>query len=219
MITSQEIIERSIYQAILERLKSEGLTLDPSDYLPVTQSTIAQFKSDREAIIKAKGLFISLFGTGNSQSRGEKTTPRIVVDMGGFFPGEMGLGEKVIEKEDDDFVISETPFEAIDQIIDVRLVYNNVSDGRLLHKVLHSSIPQRGYLKPYNLESKPFDGNIFIYVSNYFSSDDVDKGINEDVYQFMIKDTLINDLETIDVVPPLTDISILIENIELSINP
>lgn len=219
MITSQEVIERSIYQSILEKLISEGLSLDPSDYLPITAATAEQYKLDREAIVQAKGFYVSLFGTGNSQSRGEKTTPRIVIDMGGFFPGELGLGENVIEKEDEEFVISETPFEAIDQIIDVRLIYNNVSHGRLLHKVLHSSIPQRGYLKPYNLESKPFDGNIFIYVSNYFSSDDVDKGINEDVYQFMIKDTLINDLTVKDTVPPMTDISVLIDDIELSINP
>jgi hypothetical protein len=219
MITSQQIIERSIYASILTKLIEQGLTLNPEEYSPVTEQNAVKYNIDRQAIIDDKGVFIPLFGTGNSQSRGEKTVPRIVIDTGGFYPGDFGLDNRTIDKEGDSFIVSEVPFEAIDQQIDIRLIYNKSTDGRLLHALLHTAIPQRGYIKPHNQESKPFDGNIFIYLSNYYSMDNTDKGLSEDVYQFMVKDTLINPLVVLDTIKPISEINYIINSLELSINP
>ena len=49
MVDSQEIIERSFYQALLDVSVDLGITLDPSEYIPTTPENISKFKNDKEA--------------------------------------------------------------------------------------------------------------------------------------------------------------------------
>lgn len=211
MISSQEIIERSIYSALLKTLVSLNYSLDPLDYYPVDEDNKNKFKSDKEAIKKEKGFFIDLFGVGNNQSRGMKECPRITLEAKGFMPGDMGLPKQIMEKVDDSYFVSEFPFEAIDQYIDIHLVANNQNEMRLLHTILFSSIPQRGYIKPYHLEEIPFDGNIYLEVSNFYDMPDNDKGIMEKVYEFEIKDSILTDFikESEDPISPIKAIELL----------
>ena len=211
MVESQEIIERSVYVAILDTLLKRGLTLNPNDYYPLTPAKAEQYKIDRQAIETEHGTYIELYGNSNSLSKGEKKVPRIVIVPQGFYPGDIGFEKTLItEDEDGGFLVSESPFEAIDQFIDIRLVANKTEDSRLLHNVLNTSIPQRGYIKPYNLDNKPFDGNIFIMLSNYMSGDDYGQGQIEKVYQFTVKDTILEAMPVVDNVVPMVDISYII---------
>lgn len=211
MISSQEIIERSIYSALLKTLIYLNYSLDPLDYYPVDENNKNKFKSDKEAIKKEKGFFIDLFGVGNNQSRGMKECPRITLEAKGFMPGDMGLPKQIMEKVDDSYFVSEFPFEAINQYIDIHLVANNQNEMRLLHTILFSSIPQRGYIKPYHLEEIPFDGNIYLEVSNFYDMPDTDKGIMEKVYEFEIKDSILTDFikESEDPISPIKAIELL----------
>lgn len=213
MISSQTIIERSIYCSLLKTTVSLGYSLDPESYYPISEENSNKFNSDKQNIIKTKGRFIYLFGIGNNQSRGIKECPRITIESKGFMPGDMGLPKQILEKTDNSFFVSEFPFEAIDQYIDIHLVANNQDDMRLLHTVLYSSIPQRGYIKPYNLDKVPFDGNIFLEISNFYDLPNTDKGIMEKVYEYTVKDSVLDELirELPEPIVPINAMEILLQ--------
>lgn len=94
MINSQEIIERSIYQALLNASIKLGYSLDPNNYLPISIENQKRFKEDMDKLNK----YIWVFGTGNNQSKDKKLTPRIVVNARGFYPGGIGLPKLLIQK-------------------------------------------------------------------------------------------------------------------------
>lgn len=211
MISSQEIIERSIYTSILNTLISTGYSLNPEDYYPINNENSLRFKADKSQIESSKGFFIPLFGVGNNQSRGIKTCPRITIESQGFMPGDIGLPKQIIDKVEDSFFISEFPYEAIDQFIDIHLVANNQEEMRLLHTLLFASIPQRGYIKPYHMDKAPFDGNIYVEIANFYDRPNTDKGIMEKVYQFTIKDTLLSESEIPEPIVPINAIEVLLD--------
>lgn len=208
MVNSQEIIERSIYQALLNASIKLGYSLDPNNYLPISPENQVKFKDDMDKLDK----YIWIFGTGNNQSKDMKLTPRIVVNARGFYPGSIGLPKLLIQKEGIGFTATEEPYETIDQFIDIHLIANNQEDLRLLHQIMFSSIPQRGYLKPYNVDEFLFSGNIFLELVNFFDIPNLNFGLLEKVYQFIIQDCVINEnTEEADLVP-ITDITLLLKN-------
>lgn len=209
MINSQEIIERSVYSAILNVAVALGYSLDPNNYLPVNEANAARLKEDINELSK----YIAIFGTANSSSKDQKTTPRIVVNARGFYPGAIGLPKQLLEKQTGiGFMANEEPYETLDQYIDVHLVANNQDDLRLLHQILFWSLPQRGYIKPYNEENFLFSGNIFIEVGNFFDYPNTTLGLLEKVYEYKVYDTLVGEKEDIptDIVP-ITSIEVLLE--------
>lgn len=221
MLHSQQVIERSVYFAILNVLLQKGLTLNPENYLPLDEEKSNQYKADRAEIVATEGKkYIELYGVSDSLSKGMKYAPRIVISSNGFFPGDIGFDKHNLEPDEEDgFLVTEMPFEAIDQAIDIILVANNTEETRLLHSIINTAIPQRGYIKPYIYQDRPFSGNIFIVLSNFFKQDDNEKGLIERVYQFTIKDTLLEEPIEVGTLSPLSDISFLIsDNTELNIN-
>ena len=82
---------------------------------------------------------------------------------------------------------------------------------RLLHQVLFNSIPQRGYIKPYNEPKFLFSGNIFLELVNFFDIPNLDLGILEKVYQFQVFDTITLDKPVEGDLIPITDITLLLE--------
>lgn len=213
MVESQIVIERSIYSAILNRSIALGHSLDPEDYLPLTEESKLKFNTDKGNIEKNNKPFISIFGSGTNNSKGEKLTPRIVLAPKGFYPGDVGLPKFSKEKDDTGkWLLSEFPFEAIHQIVDVHVVANNISDLRLLQSILHTSLPQRGYIKPHYSPTLLKEGNIYLELVNFARLAEGDTGIMENVYSFEIRDTLLEEVQQVDEVSPIKDISILLED-------
>lgn len=208
MVNSQEIIERSIYSNILTVAMKLGYTLNPDDYLPINKENEAKYKSDLAKLKK----FIPIYGVGNNQSKGQKITPRIVINSKGFYPGAIGLPKELIDKgEGIGFTSTEEPYETLDQMIDIHLVASTQEDIRLLHQILFWSIPQRGYIKPYTEDKFMFSGNIFLEVVNFFDRPDLTQGLIEKIYQFSVFDCIIGEKEgTMDIVP-ITNISLIID--------
>lgn len=212
MINSQEIIERSLYSSILEVTIAMGYTVDPNNYLPITVENSNKFKEDVKAITDAKGHFIEVFGTANNASKDAKKAPRIVVDARGFFPGGVGVPKELLTKEVGvGYTATEEPYSTIDQFINIHLVANNQKELRLLHLILFQSLPVRGYIKPYTEDKLLFTGNIFLELENFYDSPNLQLGLMEKVYEFAVEDTLIGEKDTNIVIPPITDISVLLE--------
>lgn len=209
MVNSQEIIERSIYMALLRVTIELGYGLDPNNYLPVSVENSEKFQQDLKNLNK----YIPIIGTGNATSKDQKITPRIVLNARGFYPGNIGLPKELIEKaEGIGFTANEEPYETLDQYIDVHLVASNQDDLRLLHQIMFWSLPQRGYIKPYTAEKFLPYGNIFIEVGNFFDYPNVNLGLLEKVYEYRIYDTLIGEKEDVitDIVP-MTSVTVLLE--------
>ena len=209
MVNSQEIIERSIYMALLRVTIELGYGLDPNNYLPVSVENSEKFQQDLKNLNK----YIPIIGTGNATSKDQKITPRIVLNARGFYPGNIGLPRELIEKaEGIGFTANEEPYETLDEYIDVHLVANNQDDLRLLHQIMFWSLPQRGYIKPYTADKFLPYGNIFIEVGNFFDYPNVNLGLLEKVYEYRIYDTLIGEKEDVitDIVP-MTSVTVLLE--------
>lgn len=208
MVNSQEIIERSIYSALLHTGVAMGYSIDPEDFLPISEENSRKYKEAKSKLKK----FVGIFGTGNNSSKDIKMTPRIVVNARGFYPGAIGLPKQLIGKEEGiGYTATEVPYSTIDQYIDIHLVATTQEDIRLLHQLLFWSIPQRGYLKPYNSEEFLWSGNIFLELTNFFDNPNLDVGIMEKVYQFVIEDSLVyQDQKQLDWVP-IQDISVIIK--------
>ena len=209
MVNSQEIIERSIYMALLRVTIELGYGLDPNNYLPVSIENSEKFQQDLKNLNK----YIPIIGTGNATSKDQKITPRIVLNARGFYPGNIGLPKELIEKaEGIGFTASEEPYETLDQYMDVHLVASNQDDLRLLHQIMFWALPQRGYIKPYTAEKFLPSGNIFIEVGNFFDYPNVNLGLLEKVYEYRIYDTLIGEKEDVitDIVP-MTSVTVLLE--------
>lgn len=209
MINSQEIIERSMYSALLQVAIALGYSIDPNNYLPVSESNAERMKADIAKLTK----YIPIFGTANSSSKDKKTTPRIVVNARGFYPGMVGLPKEVIGKEVGlGYTLNEEPYETLDQYIDIHLVALTQEDLRLLHSIMFTALPQRGYIKPYTAEKLLQSGNIFIEVGNFFDLPNTTLGLMEKVYEFRVYDTLIVEVEDnpVDWVP-INDISVVLE--------
>lgn len=208
MVNSQEIIERSLYSALLGVAVSLGKSVDPNLYLPKSVENAAKYQADVDKLDK----FVGIYGTGENQSKGPKLTPRIVVNARGFYPGAIGLPKLLIEKEEGvGFTATEEPYETIDQYIDIHLVAGNQSDLRLLHQILFWAIPQRGYIKPYNEDKFLFSGNIFLELVNFFDIPDNEFGLLEKVYQFVIQDCLLEERTSPTDIVPIKSISLLLE--------
>lgn len=209
MVNSQEIIERSVYSALLQVAIALGYTVDPNDYLPATEANARRFEED----IKALKKYIPIFGTANSSSKDKKTTPRIVVNARGFYPGMIGLPKEIMGKEvGQGYTMNEEPYETLDQYIDIHLVANTQEDLRLLHLIMFTALPQRGYIKPYNAEKFLWSGNIFLEVGNFFDYPNTTIGLLEKVYEFRVYDTLIGEKEDLPVdFVPINDITVVLE--------
>lgn len=218
MIESQEIIERSLYTEILNVALALGVTLNPKDYHPPSLINEERFNTDIKNITDSGKPFVGIFGIGNNQSRDQKWVPRITIESQGFYPGDVGLPRNVLQKNVGvGFTSVEIPYEAINQYIDIRLVANTQEDMRLLHTILFSSLPQRGYIKPWPSEKFLPEGNIFLEVFNFYNRQDLTYGILEKVYQFTIFDTLLEVSGITEEIAEITDISFSLNTYEREI--
>mgnify|MGYP001112008898 CR=1 FL=1 len=216
MVNTQEIVERTLYICLLSTAPKMGYTLNPDDYLPLSQENEKRYHTDIEALPK----FIPIFGIGNAHVRGPKTVPRITMESEAYYPGDIGVTKYIIgdKLEDGNYQVSEFPFETRDISIDIHLVSNTQNDMRLLHHIMHKALPVRGYVRPYfndlasweNGRLKP-TGNLFLEIGNYYDYPDDSHGLLEKVYTYTVKDGIIPQEDIPDgVIQPIQDISVLI---------
>ena len=217
MVSTEEIVERSVYMNILAVAIKSGHTIDPDDYLEnglPTIETEKRYKEDKSKIQK----FIYVFGIGNNQDRGIKEVPRITLELQGYYPGNIGMEKYQIDDTiKDNPRMIETGYTTKDIVIDVHLISKTQPDMRLLHSILYKALPTQGYIKPYFNDKKLFmaegllkSDNIYLEVGNHYDHKDNGHGLLEHVYQYKITDGVVSDdISDVDLVP-IRDISLLI---------
>lgn len=218
MVQSEEIVERTFYASLLNAAIKMGYTINPDDYLPASIENEQRYHQDKEAIAN----FVSIFGVGNSHSRGSKICPRITINTNAYYPGSIGMNKFDLETdENNQFNVVEYPYETKDISLDIHLVANNMPDMRILHNIMYRGLPARGYLLPY---LNNFDewvtqrvgptGNIFIEIANFYDYDDKEHGILEKVYSYNCIDGILDKENTNEVIVPINDILTLIGTYE-----
>lgn len=220
MVKSEEIIERTFYVSLLKTLLQAKLTINPDDFLPLSVENEKAYQEAKKALPK----FVYLFGVGNNQVRGAKTNPRITIELNGYFPGNLGVPHVDITGNPDNnsYQIVEYPWEVKDITLDIHLVANTQVEMRMLHEVLFKSLPPRGYIVPYidnDFEAwkekrvMP-DGNLYIELTNYYDHPDLEHGMLEKVYTYLVKDGILEETLHPDdpdyTIAPIQDISVLI---------
>lgn len=219
MVTTQEIIERSLYASLMQVALQLNLTVDPDDYLPVNTTNSERYKEAKEALNK----FIYIFGVGNNQVRGAKIVPRITVDLNAYYPGDIGTEAFMVgdEKINDEYRQYIYPFETKNAQFDIHLVANKSEDMRLLHSIMYTALPVRGYIKPFieqtlkdYIANKGLNktGNLYIEIANYYDHNDQEHGLLEKVYSYTVVDSYIEEVfNEGDTFAPIKDIRALIQ--------
>lgn len=236
----EEALERTIFHALRSKIVAEGYLPDINDF--DTQNTNVQtaaisqkaYKAAIAAIVANKGFAIEIFNNSVSQQRGTMKAPRIVIDTQAFLPGQLGhdttlqysLGANDFNPPDvdpQDFEIenySGNRFVSMtsDFYYSVRLVANTTKQIRVLHGIMVSVLPRRGYIHWYgDSELRPSGNLLNRYVSN-FDHSLLAEGIIEKVYRYEIPDAHEIDPITLVQVSPIKQIEI--PNINLNIeNP
>lgn len=212
MVNTLEIIERSIYDAILQVAVKDGLSLDPKNYYPVTPETINQFNEDKKALTK----YVQIFGTGSAESKGEKVTPRIVVENDTLFPGVIGLNDTSLElNEDKMYVPIQMPSKSLEQIINIHICAGNQTDYRILQSIVYRALPLRGYIKTYLSETLLESGNIYLELVNAYDESDTLSGLIEKAFQYQIQDLVFEELiieDNDNLIPMINDLTLLTDN-------
>ena len=219
MVTTQEVIERSLYASLMQVALQLDLTVNPELYLPVSVENQQRY----QAAVEAKDKFIYIFGVGNNQVRGPKIVPRITIDLNAYYPGNVGIEAFMIgdEKENEEYRQYLYPFETKNVQFDIHLVANRSEDLRLLHSIMYTALPVRGYIKPFvestlqeYLENKGLykSGNLYLEISNYYDHNDQEHGLLEKVYSYTVIDSYIEEkLADIEGFAPIKDIMALIK--------
>ena len=212
MVSSEEIIERSFYMSLLRTTLINGLTLDPDNYLPISPAKQELLKNDMARLKK----FIYIFGIGNNQSRGPKEVPRITLELQGYYPSTFGVERYSIENLGESSSMFETEYAPKDTVIDVHLVSNNQEDMRLLHSIMYSSLPSRGYIKPFLGDKEDYfksklspSNNLFIEVGNFYDKAELQHGLIEKVYSYTVHNGILPE-KLVEELPNIKDISVLI---------
>ena len=186
MVNTEEIVERTFYICLLQTALKKGLTLNPEDYLPLSQENEKRFQADKDAMPK----FIPIFGIGNNQVKGAKTCPRITIELQGFYNGDIGVNKYIIG-EADMRLLHNIMYEALPSRGYVRPYYNNLEEW------------EDGRVAP--------TGNLFIEIGNYYDHPDESHGLLEKVYQYTCKDGILPEkLAEEGELVPIQDISVLI---------
>jgi len=220
----QEILEGSIWQAIMDQLVKYGYAPDPANFelngpdLVTLRNADTEYDNAIKDIINNHGFSIGLFNASNSQYKGLLDVPRIVITTQSVIPGALGNDTAPIyELVGDYYVKKRSPSMAVDYFFNVYLVANTIKQLRILGAILIEAFPRRGYIKTYLDENIVSSGNLMVEFTGYMDSENIEEGVMEKVNSYKICDifeALPQEIPTTYPISPIKEINILNIKIE-----
>lgn len=182
--TTQELIERSLFEIIRKEVVDKGYLPDITLY-PNTVLGYQDYEADKATIIANRGFAIDVYNEGSNMAKEVKKAPRIVINTGNFLPGALG-GDPQREFIDLglEYRAQVTPPQTVDFYINIHLVSSNVKEERVLNAILALALPRRGYIPHYNDPAE----TLFCRYLNFYDMDDHERGLLEKVYAYEIPD-------------------------------
>lgn len=150
----QERIERSLFEAIRLVLVAEGFIPDITNTglygsEPYTQSNMTAWKNSLTAIINAKGFTIGLYQ--NSQTKGMKEVPRIVILTRRVLMGEVSLPQDSVTLPDPSsltqYIAYNSSTESSTFFLGIHLISNTEKQDRVLGGILQKALGKMRYIK------------------------------------------------------------------------
>jgi len=155
MALIQEIIERSIFEAIRLLLVADGHTPDITNtsIFPNTPEGYRAYLATLKHIRDTRGYAIEVFGTSNPDDKGTKDLPRITLQTSAFLPGEVGIDTTPFptwNPETNKYDLYSYDSRTYDLFIDCNVSAKTQAQLRVLMDVVHRALPLMGYLPFYN---------------------------------------------------------------------
>lgn len=210
----QEVVERSIFAAIGNRLVAEGYLPDitnagryPVDGNNLTPIGQENWQTDITTIATSKGFAIELFGCSAGKAKGLKKIPRIVIVPKRIMPGDLGYPPQdfynIISAPGITPVVYskfQYPKESANMHYDIHLVSETQAQLRIMNAILQLVLGQKVYVYLYNDTTQ----NFFIKQYNYYDTPDPKDGIEENIYQYEVQDLYLVDISTVTISPILS---------------
>ena len=204
----QEIIERTLFEAIRQEVVDKEYLPDVSDIgtYPDTEAGWTAWEAAINTVVSTKGFAIEVFGGGSNEAKGTKKVPRIVIECGNFLLGDLGGDpRRFFVDKTTHFQALVTPPQTVNFFVNFHLISNTVEQTRILNAIMALAVPRRHYHPWYNDTTKTF----FAEYLNYYDQSNVDKGITEYVYGYKVPDAWDHeDIEIYETVAKMTEITL-----------
>jgi hypothetical protein len=183
-------IARSIYHAIREEVEALGYIPNKTDYSDDDAGVLA-YNNAVKAIKAIKKYAIEVFGHGSSESRYEKTVPRIVITLRKHLPGNIGgdyapffeaVGGDPLAP--DSYIQKKQPPLTSSLEFEIFMVTESATQDYLMTQILAAVLPKMGYIKFYDEPTDAF----FIEQTGFYENPAPQQGVREKVYLYSVPD-------------------------------
>lgn len=219
----EQIIVDEIYHTLRQKLVTLGYLPDIMDYDIMNSDTVIvnQQVLAYEAACKAikdgpKGYCIDLISFSSNASKGEKKTPRIVIDVHQFLPGDIGNDTTVWYKKINNYYVRQRNSPLVSNLtFCIYAVAANSSQMVMLNHIIMNTIPALGYMKPTDSPDLLESNNFFVALRDKGHTPDLPAGIIERYFIYEIPD--IQEIETITIpgnIVPISEIELILKTLE-----
>lgn len=182
----QEVVERSIFYAILQECIDKGYTPDRLLYPSDNAGTLAYDAAVTAIASGPRDFCIEVFNHSNTEAKGLKKIPRIVIVPTQNLPGALGGSNDRLYVPDipNKFYVEVLPPQTTDLNFEIHLLSNNSKQARILTAILALALPKRGYIPRYDDSAQ----KLFIHNYSFRRFENTQLGILENVYMCEVPD-------------------------------
>ena len=213
-----EKLERTIFHRLRRCAADNGYLPNIDDYdienvdINIARTESKRYEDDIVLIRQSSKRFaVEVFSYSNNQSYGTKKVPRIVLETESFLQGQLGTDSTLqYDKQPDGTFNGKTSVSLLsDFYFNIKLVAHTVEEMRVLHGIMVTSIPRRGYVPWYTEQELLPSHNLLVKFISTFDISFVMEGIMEKVYRYEIPDAHEVDdiIEQINI-PPIKQITL-----------
>lgn len=198
-----EIVDRSIFKAISDKLVAEGYAVDRS--VPGILLDETAWRAAEQAIIDDKGFVVEIFGASTNHELTEKKLPRVVYTPQRLLPGDIGNAygpTYELNTVTDTYEKTIGPLQTSNYLFKIGIHGKNAQEYRLMHSAIASVIAHKEYIPFYN------DADKYIMLQQYAYQDDPDlrKGTKDGYYFYKVVDIYEGDDKVLDNLAPIAQI-------------
>lgn len=202
----QQRVERSIYKTLEFVTNDVGYGLIKADYAN-TVDGLADYTSDLQDIINNKGFAIEIFGASGTHAKGAKEVARIVILPDAIVTGDLGTppGAQigVFDELNDQYpIVTKSPTTS-DLHYEIRTVYNNIAQDRIMNAIIGYTLGTRKYLTFHDAAEK-----FFIERLGSTSFPDSNYSIGERINRYHVKDVFEGEEQELRTVVPIETIKL-----------
>lgn len=187
----ERIISDDLYETLRQKLIISGYLPDITTIPNIMSNDVNEVEIAMEEynaaiadIVDNNGFCIELFGYTSNNTKGERKTPRIVIDLHQFLPSQIGNDtsasyEKIRGPEGEHYHRVRKSSLLSDLTFAVYIVGNNSEQMMVMNKLVMETLPHRGYIKRPEDENLSHHNNYFVRLKDKGHTQGLPEGILE----------------------------------------